>query len=111
SLKRAGRQDDVARLPASAVGLEGEAIAVVGGFAEGRCGDTQPQGGTNVYRVLLEKLDDMVAMGKAVGLFGVVSIAGQRQRPIRELEGQRIPSLASPALRHAGPLDDHVPPP
>src|SRR5215472_7933507 len=101
-------ENDVARLPGAAVGLQREAIAVFGFLAEGRRGDAQAYGSTDMNRVFLEKLHDMVAMRKAVRIVRPVGVTGQRQRPVRELERERIPSLASPPLGYAGSLDDHV---
>src|SRR5690349_4937085 len=97
-LERSGCEDDIARLPTPAVGLEREAVAVVRFPAERSRGDAQPQGRADVDCVFLEELHDMVAMSEAVWIIGTVGIAGQRQRPVRKLEGQRIPPFAAPAL-------------
>ena len=56
----------------------------------------------------LDEADDLVAWGEAVGVAPATRAARQPDAPARELEGQRIPALAPPALGHPPALEDHV---
>jgi hypothetical protein len=58
--------------------------------------------------VLLDDAKDLAVVGEAVGIGAGVCVAGQLQRPVRELKAQRVPPFRAPAFADASPFQHHV---
>src|SRR6185503_21230117 len=67
-----------------------------------------PYGGVDQRAVPLDEGDHLVARREAIGPGPAILLAGQPEAPVGELEHQRVPALAPPALGHPSPLEDHV---
>ena len=67
-----------------------------------------PHGRVDELAVALDEGDHLVARGEAVRPVAAILLAGQAQAPVGELEHQRVPALAPPALGHSPPLEDEV---
>src|SRR5688572_23955532 len=55
--------------------------------------------------VACDAFDDFLARQKAVRVRAVVWEAGQREGPVGDVERERVPSTAAPAVGHAGPVE------
>ena len=60
------------------------------------------------FRVLLDDAQDLGPVGEAVGLVARVRVSRQLERPVRELEAQRVPPLRPPASSHLSPFEHDV---
>lgn len=53
-------------------------------------------------------MNELILWSKGVRFVGLVAIAGQLDRPVRELKHERVPPFTPPALCHLTALDDDV---
>jgi hypothetical protein len=106
-MKRAGRGDHVGDFECADVAVHDEPWAR--GTASARLAPhAAAQRCVYALRVILEEPNHFVLVSDAVGIIALVSESGQANSPVRELEHQRIPSLASPTLADPAALQDDM---
>ena len=70
--------------------------------------DAAPHRGFYEIGVFLNEANDFPARDKAVGIVGLIFMAGQLDGRVGKLKMERVPALADPALTHPSPLDNHM---
>ena len=101
-----GRDDDVPRAPCSTAGRDAKAL---GRPLDAHDGDSFRHGGGEGRRVVLQSRHEAVARRVRVRVSGD-RLAGERARPRRGQERERLPSLRPPPLPDATALEDDVAP-
>jgi hypothetical protein len=104
-LERPGRDDDVTgvdsrarhgqREPAVICSQPGDLCVLAHRRTRGR-------------RVVLDDAQDLAPVREAVGVFAGVRVARQFERPVRELEAQRLPTFSPPPLADLPAVQYHV---
>src|ERR1700722_11920718 len=106
-LKRSGRDYHVLRFKQVGLRLH-DKTRCVGLSAERGCCETREQWCMDVASIADDELYDLVAGWECIPVGSPKGKAGQMNVPVRALEGQRVPSLAPPTLRHARPFKNDV---
>ena len=100
-----GGDDNVGGLDVPLRGLEVEAAVDRTNAVHAYTGS---HGGIDELAVALDEGDHLVAGREAIRPVATILVPGEPEAPVGELEHQRVPALAPPALGHPSPLENHV---
>jgi hypothetical protein len=100
-------KDDVRRLDDAVVAAD-EIPRRARLLTNGADRDAAPDRCRDQRGVALEELYDLIARRETVGIVARITVAGWFERPVGELEGQRVPPLTPPPLDQATALEKDV---